>query len=61
MSSILGIDTKITLLAAGLIFLLALASACGSTGRSCPPKITERIPTSTSPIGRRCSIRSRRR
>ncbi|HEY1440755.1 MAG TPA: hypothetical protein VGF65_07935 [Mycobacterium sp.] len=39
----LGFDTKITLLAAGLLFLLALVLGVGNTARSWPPGITAMV------------------
>ena len=55
-SSALGIDTKVTLLAAGLIFLLALVLGVWKYRQiMASDERIARIPTSTSRTGRRCS------
>ena len=59
MNSVPGIDTKITLLAAGLIFLLALVLGVWKYRQIMAAGATGPTPTSTSHTGRHCFIRSR--
>jgi hypothetical protein len=58
MSRGVGFDTTITLLAAGLIFLLALVLGVWKYRQIMAAGATGPTPTSTSHTGRRCSIRS---
>jgi len=56
----LGIDTRVTVLAAGLIFLGALCLGVWKYKQMATSETHLAIRTSTSPTGRRCCTRSRR-
>jgi len=60
MTSTLGLETKMTLLAAGLIFLLALVLGVWKYRQIMAAEDHRRTRTSTSRTARRCSTPSRR-